>query len=108
MKATMKVFGLYLRINDLTTGIPPASHGQAYFRKVAENFGQCVNFSAREIEHGRFRALFAGSFRLICRMVDLHPKTRNEFTLLGKNEWRQRNSEVFVWWREMVFSTPGL
>jgi len=36
--------------------------GQVYCQKVAKNFGQCVNFSAREIEHGRFRALFAGRF----------------------------------------------
>jgi hypothetical protein len=33
-----------------------------YCRKVAKNFGQSVFFSAREIEHGRFRALFAGMF----------------------------------------------
>ena len=38
------------------------AHGQMYCWKVARNFGQCVNLSAYEIEHGRFRALFAGSF----------------------------------------------
>jgi hypothetical protein len=32
------------------------------FGKVAENFGQYAFFSAREIEHGRFRALFADGF----------------------------------------------
>jgi hypothetical protein len=38
------------------------SDGQVYCRKVAKNFGQCVFLSAREIEHGQFRALFAGTF----------------------------------------------
>jgi hypothetical protein len=41
---------------------PPPSRGQVYCRKVAKNFGQLSNLSAREIEHGRFRALFAGMF----------------------------------------------
>ena len=36
--------------------------GQMHFRKVAKNFGQCAFLSAREFEHGRFRALFAGTF----------------------------------------------
>jgi hypothetical protein len=40
----------------------PPSHGQLYFRKVAKNFGQSAFLSAREIEHGRFRALFAVPF----------------------------------------------
>ena len=39
-----------------------AKHGQVYCRKVAKNFGQSRFLSAREIEHGRFRALFARSF----------------------------------------------
>jgi hypothetical protein len=38
--------------------------------EVAKNFGQYAFVSAREIEHGRFRALFAGSFGLRCRMVE--------------------------------------
>src|SRR6478609_2022773 len=33
-----------------------------YSGKVAKNSGQCGCLSAREIEHGRFRALFAGVF----------------------------------------------
>jgi hypothetical protein len=33
-----------------------------YCRKDAKNFGQWRFLSAREIEHGRFRALFAGTF----------------------------------------------
>jgi len=38
------------------------SDGQVYCRKVAKNFGQLSNLSAREIEHGQFRALFADMF----------------------------------------------
>ena len=37
-------------------------HGQLYCRKVAKNLGRCGIFSAREIEHGQFRALFATRF----------------------------------------------
>ena len=33
-----------------------------YFRKVTKNFGQSAFLSAREIEHGQFRALFADTF----------------------------------------------
>jgi hypothetical protein len=36
--------------------------GQLYCRKDAKNSGQCGNPSAREIEHGQFRALFARRF----------------------------------------------
>jgi len=38
------------------------AHGQVYCWKDAKNFGQQQFLSAREIEHGQFRALFAGSF----------------------------------------------
>src|SRR5579871_2293316 len=41
---------------------PLTKRGQLSFRKVAKNFGQSAFLSAREIEHGRFRALFAGWF----------------------------------------------
>jgi hypothetical protein len=34
----------------------------AVLAEDAKNFGQRVNFSACEIEHDRFRALFAGIF----------------------------------------------
>jgi len=34
--------------------------GQVYFWKVAKNFGQQTFLSAREDEHGRFRAFFPG------------------------------------------------
>ena len=48
--------------------------------EVTKNFGQCVNFSAREIEHGLFRALFARSF---CPKMQngrtLPKKQKNEF-----------------------------
>jgi hypothetical protein len=37
-----------------------------YCRKVAKNFGQWRCLSAREVEHGQFRALFAGMF---CRKM---------------------------------------
>jgi hypothetical protein len=40
--------------------------GTVFFWKVAKNFGQCAFLSAREIEHGQFRALFAGMF---CRKI---------------------------------------
>jgi hypothetical protein len=36
--------------------------GQVYCWKDAKNFGQSAILSAREIEHGQFRALFAGMF----------------------------------------------
>jgi hypothetical protein len=51
-----------------------SKRGQVYCRKVTKNFGQSAFLSAREIEHGRFRALFAGGFALRCRMVEFHPK----------------------------------
>jgi len=56
-----------LVIGDRTAGPDCASEsafsqeGQLYFRKDAKNFGQSPS-SACEIEHGRFRALFAGPF----------------------------------------------
>jgi hypothetical protein len=40
--------------------------GAVYLQKVAKNFGQWRFLSAREIEHGQFRALFAGMF---CRKM---------------------------------------
>jgi len=49
-------------------------HGQVYLRKVAENFGRCVFFSAREMEHGRFRALFAALFDPKWRIAGVYPK----------------------------------
>jgi hypothetical protein len=53
-------------------------HGQLYCRKVARNFGRWRFLSAREVEHGQFRALFACSFPLRYRMVELHPKQEEE------------------------------
>src|SRR5579864_4931848 len=67
-----------------------AKHGQVYFRKVAKNFGQCANLSACEIEHGRFRALFAGSFCSKMQNGRTSPKKqKNEFPA-GNTEGRQR------------------
>jgi hypothetical protein len=45
---------------------PPAKDGQLYCRKGAKNFGQSAFLSACELEHGRFRALFAVGFGLRC------------------------------------------
>jgi hypothetical protein len=40
------------------------ARGHLYFWKVAKNFGQCGFLSAREVEHGRFRALFGAKTKL--------------------------------------------
>jgi hypothetical protein len=53
-------------------------YGQVYCRKDAKNFGQWRFLSAREIEHGQFRALFAGSF---------WPKMQNGRTLLKSSDY---------------------
>jgi hypothetical protein len=47
--------------NDKSLVVVPRD-GHLSFRKVAKNFGQHTFLSACEIEHGRFRALFAGMF----------------------------------------------
>jgi hypothetical protein len=44
------------------TGTNFPINGHLYSWKVAKNSGQCDFLSACEIEHGRFRALFAGMF----------------------------------------------
>jgi len=59
------------------------NHGQLYFQKVAKNFGQSDFLSAREIEHGRFRALFAGGFALRYKMVELHPKNKKKHSAVS-------------------------
>jgi hypothetical protein len=41
-----------------------------------EFLGHCAFLSARERGHGRFRALFAGTFGLRWKMVELRPKTK--------------------------------
>jgi hypothetical protein len=45
-----------------------------YYRKVTKNLGQSAFLSACEIEHGHFRALFAGIFWLRYRMVGVCQK----------------------------------
>jgi hypothetical protein len=47
-----------------------------YLQKVAKNFGQCGFLSAREIEHGQFRALFAGMFCLKMQNGRTSPKSK--------------------------------
>jgi hypothetical protein len=54
--------------------------------KLQENFGQCGFFSAREVEHGRFRALFADGLGLVCRMGEFRPKTKKVFTTEGTED----------------------
>jgi len=49
-----------------TCALLPHVDRAVFFWKVAKNFGQCAFLSAREIEHGQFRALFAGMF---CRKI---------------------------------------
>jgi hypothetical protein len=68
-----------------------AKHGHLYCRKDAKNLGQCSFLSAREIEHGRFRALFAGKFALRCRMVEFHPKIEKFEFPTRKLKGRQRH-----------------
>jgi len=53
------------------------NHGQVYCRKDAKNLGQSTILSACEIEHGQFRALFAGLF---------WPKMQNGRTLLKSSD----------------------
>ena len=62
------------------------SLGHLYSQKVTKNFGQSAFLSAREIEHGRFRALFAVGFSLRCNEAFSHrhsvisQKPPNRFT----------------------------
>jgi hypothetical protein len=65
------------------TGIISDDDGQVYCRKVAKNFGQSAFLSAREIEHGRFRALFAHGFALRYRMVELRPKNKKKHSAVS-------------------------
>jgi hypothetical protein len=50
------------RNTDWVLGKKRDREWQVYCWKVAKNFGQYTILSAREIEHGRFRALFADGF----------------------------------------------
>jgi hypothetical protein len=67
--ASAKEWGTHFLVKTKTLG-------QVYCWKVTKNFGHSAILSAREIEHGRFRALFAASFALRCRMVELRRKTK--------------------------------
>jgi hypothetical protein len=63
-------------LRQKATGTVSRKHGHLYCWKVTKNFGQCVNFSAREIEHGRFRALFAASFSRKMQNGRTSPKSK--------------------------------
>jgi hypothetical protein len=59
--------------------------GHLYFRKVAQNLDQSAFLSAREIEHGRFRALFAGWF---CSKMQSALSTQH--SALSQNQHQKR------------------
>jgi hypothetical protein len=57
-----------------------------YSQKVAKNLGQSAFLSAREIEHGRFRALFAGWFCPKMQNGRTSPQKQKLNFPAGKNE----------------------
>jgi hypothetical protein len=79
------------------------NYGQVYFRKGAENFGRAAFLSAREIEHGRFRALFAGTFCPKMQNGRSSPKNQKRFTTEITEATEQRDwSETYA-----ILGSPG-
>src|SRR5438270_13627355 len=84
-------------------------NGRCWKRRIFENawagvlpesckeFWPMVNFSAREIEHGRFRALFADTFGLRWKMVGACPKApKMNFRGWKRKRWRQQMKSSFT------------
>ncbi len=89
------------------------SDGQLYSQKDAKNSGQSAFLSAREIEHGRFRALFAGWFwpkmsqhSAVSNQHSAKTKTNIKSVLLQRTRSPGRKTEPYAHVSAWAVSAP--